>query len=97
MSFKEYKTLDLTEISNKISDYWDKDKTFEKSISLRDDSEDFVFFEGPPSANGMPSIDYKARPRIAIKGTKNSIKTWIDDTALGMGPRGDVIKEADLE
>ena len=36
MSFKEYKTLDLTEISNKISDYWDKDKTFEKSISSRD-------------------------------------------------------------
>ena len=42
MSFKEYKTLDLTEISNKISDYWDKDKTFEKSISSRDNSEDFV-------------------------------------------------------
>ena len=58
MSFKEYKTLDLTEISNKISDYWDKDKTFEKSISSRDNSEDFVFFEGPPSANGMPGIHH---------------------------------------
>ena len=58
MSFKQYKTLDLTEISNKISDYWDKDKTFEKSISSRDNSEDFVFFEGPPSANGMPGIHH---------------------------------------
>ena len=47
MSFKEYKTLDLTEISNKISDYWDKDKTFEKSISSRDNSEDFVFLRAP--------------------------------------------------
>ena len=58
MSFKEYKTLDLTEISNKISDYWEKDKTFEKSISSRDNSKDFVFFEGPPSANGMPGIHH---------------------------------------
>ena len=58
MSFKEYKTLDLIEISNKISEYWEKDKTFEKSISSRDKSKDFVFFEGPPSANGMPGIHH---------------------------------------
>ena len=58
MSFKEYKTLDLIEISNKISEYWDKDKTFEKSISTRDKSKEFVFFEGPPSANGMPGIHH---------------------------------------
>ena len=58
MSFKEYKTLDLIEISNKISEYWDKDKTFEKSISSRNKSKDFVFFEGPPSANGMPGIHH---------------------------------------
>ena len=58
MSFKEYKTLDLIEIANKISEYWEKDKTFEKSISSRDKSKDFVFFEGPPSANGMPGIHH---------------------------------------
>ena len=58
MSFKEYKSLDLTEISNKISEYWDKDKTFEKSISSRNNSDNFVFFEGPPSANGMPGIHH---------------------------------------
>ena len=58
MSFKEYKTLDLIEIANKISKYWEKDKTFEKSISSRDKSKDFVFFEGPPSANGMPGIHH---------------------------------------
>ena len=58
MSFKEYKTLDLIEIANKISENWEKDKTFEKSISSRDKSKDFVFFEGPPSANGMPGIHH---------------------------------------
>ena len=58
MSFKEYKTLDLIAIANKISEYWEKDKTFEKSISSRDKSKDFVFFEGPPSANGMPGIHH---------------------------------------
>ena len=57
MSFKEYKTLDLTRVSEYISNFWEIDKTFEKSISSRDDKE-FVFYEGPPSANGMPGIHH---------------------------------------
>ena len=57
MSFKEYKTLDLIRVSEYISNFWEIDKTFEKSISSRDDKE-FVFYEGPPSANGMPGIHH---------------------------------------
>jgi len=57
MSFKEYKTLDLISVSEYISNFWEIDKTFEKSISSRDDKE-FVFYEGPPSANGMPGIHH---------------------------------------
>ncbi len=58
MSFKEYKNLDLIQISDDILNFWDKDKTFKKSISSRNDSERFVFFEGPPSANGKPGIHH---------------------------------------
>ena len=58
MSFKEYKSLDLIQISDDVLRFWDKDKTFEKSISSRNDSKRFVFFEGPPSANGKPGIHH---------------------------------------
>lgn len=58
MSFKEYKNLNLVQISNEILEYWKADNTFEKSISTRKDSKDFVFYEGPPSANGMPGIHH---------------------------------------
>ena len=58
MSFKEYKSLDLIQISDDVLSFWDKDKTFEKSISSRNDSKRFVFFEGPPSANGKPGIHH---------------------------------------
>ena len=58
MSFKEYKSLDLIQISDDVLSFWGKDKTFEKSISSRNDSKRFVFFEGPPSANGKPGIHH---------------------------------------
>ncbi len=57
MSFKEYKTLDLIKVSDHISSFWKDDKTFEKSISTRNKKE-FIFYEGPPSANGMPGIHH---------------------------------------
>ena len=57
MSFKEYKTLDLIKVSDHISSFWKVDKTFEKSISTRNKKE-FIFYEGPPSANGMPGIHH---------------------------------------
>lgn len=56
--YREYKKLDLTEVSEKITDYWKEHKTFEKSIETRKGHEPFVFYEGPPSANGTPGIHH---------------------------------------
>ncbi|SDX01428.1 isoleucine--tRNA ligase [Aequorivita viscosa] len=56
--FKEYKGLDLPKVAEDILDFWKKENIFEKSISIREGSEPFVFFEGPPSANGLPGIHH---------------------------------------
>src|SRR5690554_476685 len=56
--FKEYKGLDLPKVAEGILDFWKKENIFEKSISIREGAEPFVFFEGPPSANGLPGIHH---------------------------------------
>jgi isoleucyl-tRNA synthetase len=56
--YQEYKGLDLSEIANNIAQRWENEKIFEKSITSRDDEVPFVFFEGPPSANGLPGIHH---------------------------------------
>lgn len=56
--FKEYKGLDLVAIAGEELGYWDRNEIFEKSVSQRDGAPSFVFFEGPPSANGMPGIHH---------------------------------------
>jgi isoleucyl-tRNA synthetase len=56
--YSEYKHLDLTQIGKGISDYWKGHKTFEKSVDLRKGHKPFVFYEGPPSANGTPGIHH---------------------------------------
>jgi isoleucyl-tRNA synthetase len=56
--YPEYKKLDLPGISADILNFWRQDKTFEKSVSTRDASRPWVFYEGPPSANGMPGIHH---------------------------------------
>jgi isoleucyl-tRNA synthetase len=56
--YNEYKGLNLSEIAKSIQEKWTKEQTFEKSISTRDDNKPFVFFEGPPSANGLPGIHH---------------------------------------
>jgi isoleucyl-tRNA synthetase len=56
--YSEYKHLDLTHIGKEISDYWKGHKTFEKSVDLRKGHKPFVFYEGPPSANGTPGIHH---------------------------------------
>lgn len=58
MQYKEYKKLDLPGLAGEILEKWDKENSFEKSISERKDAEPFVFYEGPPSANGMPGIHH---------------------------------------
>ncbi len=56
--YREYKHLNLTEIGEEILEIWDKNDAFEKSVSIREGSPHFVFYEGPPSANGMPGIHH---------------------------------------
>ncbi|MDD4107988.1 MAG: isoleucine--tRNA ligase, partial [Prolixibacteraceae bacterium] len=56
--FKEYKQLDLSRINKEIQSRWTEDDTFHKSISTREGHPTFVFYEGPPSANGIPGIHH---------------------------------------
>ena len=60
MKFKEYKGLDLAGIAADVLGEWDAHDTFHKSISTREGHPAFVFYEGPPSANGMPGIEHRA-------------------------------------
>ena len=57
-SYKEYKQLNLTETANEIRQYWEEHETFQKSLDNREGNDSFVFFEGPPSANGTPGIHH---------------------------------------
>ena len=56
--FPEYKGLDLPNVANEILQYWQDNNIFEKSVSTREGSKPFVFFEGPPSANGLPGVHH---------------------------------------
>jgi isoleucyl-tRNA synthetase len=56
--YKEYKKLDLPEISKNILEFWEERSIFNKSVSLREGKSPWVFYEGPPSANGMPGIHH---------------------------------------
>ena len=58
MTFKEYKGLDLVSTGNAILQRWLANRAFEKSLELREGAPEFIFFEGPPSANGMPGIHH---------------------------------------
>ena len=57
-NYKEYKQLNLTETANEIRKFWEENDTFQKSLDNRDKDNAFVFFEGPPSANGVPGIHH---------------------------------------
>ncbi|WP_292010163.1 isoleucine--tRNA ligase [Chryseobacterium sp.] len=56
--FKEYKNLNLIDIAENVSEFWKQKKTFNKSVEIREGNPEFVFYEGPPSANGMPGIHH---------------------------------------
>ncbi|MCZ4317679.1 isoleucine--tRNA ligase [Aequorivita viscosa] len=56
--FKEHKGLNLPKLAEDILDFWKEENIFEQSISIREGAEPFVFFEGPPSANGLPGIHH---------------------------------------
>jgi isoleucyl-tRNA synthetase len=56
--FPEYKGLDLPKVAEDIMSFWDENAIFDKSMDEREGAEPFIFFEGPPSANGMPGIHH---------------------------------------
>ncbi len=56
--FKEYKGLNLVDIAKETLDFWEENDVFRQSISSREGQPPFVFFEGPPSANGLPGIHH---------------------------------------
>jgi isoleucyl-tRNA synthetase len=56
--YPEYKNLDLTRIGDEIQSYWEEHGTFEKSLKLTEGKPPYVFYEGPPSANGVPGIHH---------------------------------------
>lgn len=58
MKFAEYKGLDLPKVAEEILNFWEEDDIFEKSVISREGKKPFVFFEGPPSANGLPGIHH---------------------------------------
>jgi len=56
--FPEYKSLDLSQVNKDILKIWDENDTFRRSVRELNDKGEFVFYEGPPSANGMPGIHH---------------------------------------
>ncbi|MGN0205899.1 MAG: class I tRNA ligase family protein, partial [Muribaculaceae bacterium] len=56
--FPEYKNLNLSEINEEVLQQWDEENVFTQSIKEREGCPSFVFYEGPPSANGMPGIHH---------------------------------------
>lgn len=56
--YREFKTLELAKIGEEILKFWKDEMIFEKSISTRSKAKPFTFYEGPPSANGMPGIHH---------------------------------------
>ena len=58
MTFKEYNGLDLVSVGKDVLERWRQRHAFERSLELREGAPEFIFFEGPPSANGMPGIHH---------------------------------------
>lgn len=56
--FTEYKGLDLPTVASEVLDFWKKNNVFEQSVTSREGATPYVFFEGPPSANGLPGIHH---------------------------------------
>ena len=56
--FPEYKGLDLPNIASEILEYWQQNNIFEKSVTTREGCKPYVFYEGPPSANGLPGVHH---------------------------------------
>ena len=82
MTFKEYKGLDLTECGNEVLERWKHERAFERSMELREGAPEFIFFEGPPSANGMPGIHH-----VMARSIKDAICRYKTQTGYKVARR----------
>ena len=82
MTFKEYKGLDLTESGNNVLQRWKQMHAFERSLELREGAPEFIFFEGPPSANGMPGIHH-----VMARSIKDAICRYKSQTGYKVNRR----------
>ena len=58
MIYKEFKGLNLPQIESEVLQFWEREAIFQKSIDSRPEDKAYVFYEGPPSANGLPGIHH---------------------------------------
>ena len=58
VKYREHKGLNLPNVAKEVLEKWKRENTFEESVNTRNENKPFVFFEGPPSANGMPGIHH---------------------------------------
>ena len=82
MTFKEYKGLDLVSTGNEVLERWKKNHAFEKSLEVREGAPEFIFFEGPPSANGMPGIHH-----VMARSIKDAICRYKTQTGYKVNRR----------
>ena len=82
MTFKEYKGLDLTQTGKEVLERWKRMNAFGKSLELRDGAPEFIFFEGPPSANGMPGIHH-----VMARSIKDAICRYKTQTGYRVARR----------
>ena len=80
--FKEYKGLDLVGTGAQVLDRWKKLHAFEKSLEIREEAPEFIFFEGPPSANGMPGIHH-----VMARSIKDAICRYKTQTGYRVARR----------
>ncbi|OFY93878.1 MAG: isoleucine--tRNA ligase, partial [Bacteroidetes bacterium RIFOXYB2_FULL_35_7] len=87
--FTEYKNLDLSQINKEILEAWEKNKTFSQSIETRKGNPAYVFYEGPPSANGMPGIHHvMARTIKDIFCRYKTLQGFVVDRKAGWDTHG---------
>ena len=87
--FQEYKQLDLSKINKDILSWWKSNNIFDKSLDLRKNSGVFVFYEGPPSANGMPGIHHVlARAIKDLFCRYKTMKGYLVDRKAGWDTHG---------
>jgi isoleucyl-tRNA synthetase len=77
--YNEYGGLNLPNVAQQVLDKWKKEQVFDRSISSREGATPYVFFEGPPSANGLPGIHH-----VMARSIKD-VKRFSSKTKSGLG------------